>query len=75
MKKRILKDVRCVGLLNGNKFYNFNDANRVIGKFMQNGLLTKVTKDVTIRMYPPLTIDNRQMDESIEITKNSINEL
>ena len=75
VKKGILKDVRGVGLLNAIEFHNFKDANRVIGKFMQNGLLTKVTKGGTIRMCPPLTIDNRQMEESIEIIKNSINEL
>ena len=75
IKKGILKDVRGIGLLNAIEFYNSKDANRVIGKFMQNGLLTKVTKGGTIRMCPPLTINSSEMSESIEIIKKSINEL
>ena len=42
---------------------------------MKNGLLTKVTKKGTIRMCPPLTIKDRQMDESLEIIRNQINSL
>ena len=75
VNKGILKDVRGVGLLNAIEFHDERQANKIITMLMKNGLLTKVTKNGTIRMCPPLTIKDKQMDESLEIIRNQINSL
>lgn len=65
----ILKDVRGIGLLNAIEFNCSDKAEKTVEDMMNNGLLTKVTKNGTIRMCPPLTIKDYQMEESIEIIK------
>ena len=71
----ILKDVRGVGLLNAIEF-NCNDkAEQIVENMMHNGLLAKVTKNGTIRMCPPLIINDSQMEESLEIIKNTLMKL
>ena len=72
VKRGILKDVRGVGLLNAIEFEEGKKAEEVVNNFMKNGLLTKVTRDDTIRMCPPLTIKKKQMEECLEIIKKSI---
>lgn len=68
----LLKDVRGVGLLNAIEFETEDRAEAVVEKMMKNGLLTKVTRNGTIRMCPPLTITDLQMEESLNIIKQSI---
>ena len=68
----LLKDVRGVGLLNAIEFDTQDRAQEVVEKMMTNGLLTKVTRNGTIRMCPPLTITELQMEESLNIIKQSI---
>lgn len=72
VKSGVLKDVRGVGLLNAIEFEDEKKAEEVVNNFMKNGLLTKVTRDGTIRMCPPLTIKKKQMEECLEIIKKSI---
>ncbi len=62
-----LKDVRGVGLLNAIEVENNKKADRIVEKCMHNGLLTKVTKNGTIRMCPPLTISEFHMKKSLDI--------
>ena len=64
-----LKDVRGVGLLNAIELENSQKAEKVVEKCMHNGLLTKVTKNGTIRMCPPLTISEFHMKKSLDIIK------
>ena len=72
VKNRQLKDVRGVGLLNAIEFNTSKEAEEIVNRFKNNGLLTKVTRDGIIRMCPPLTISKFQMDESLQIIKKSI---
>ena len=62
-----LKDVRGVGLLNAIEVEDTKRADRIVEKCMHNGLLTKVTKNGTIRMCPPLTISEFHMKKSLDI--------
>jgi ornithine--oxo-acid transaminase len=62
-----LKDVRGVGLLNAIEVEDNKKADRIVEKCMHNGLLTKVTKNGTIRMCPPLTISEFHMKKSLDI--------
>ena len=62
-----LKDVRGVGLLNAIEVEDSKRADRIVEKCMHNGLLTKVTKNGTIRMCPPLTISEFHMKKSLDI--------
>ena len=68
-----LKDVRGVGLLNAIELNSNDEAEKLVHTFRKNGLLTKVTKNNTIRMCPPLIINDFQMEESLEIIKKSLN--
>lgn len=68
-----LKDVRGVGLLNAIELENSQKAEKVVEKCMHNGLLTKVTKNGTIRMCPPLTISEFHMKKSLDIIKYVLN--
>ena len=72
VKKGILKDVRGKGLLNAIEFWTRGEAEKVVDKFRENGLLTKITRGSTVRMCPPLIINNIEMEESLEIIKESI---
>ena len=71
----ILKDVRGIGLLNAIEFDCSDRAEKTVENMMHNGLLTKVTKNGTIRMCPPLIISDSQMEESLEIIKNTLMKL
>ena len=72
VKKGILKDVRGKGLLNAIEFWTTGEAERVVNKFRENGLLTKITRGSTVRMCPPLIINDIEMEESLEIIRKSI---
>ena len=67
-----LKDVRGVGLLNAIEFEKPRDAEKLVETCMEKGLLTKVTRDGTIRMCPPLTISDFEMEQSLSIIKECI---
>jgi ornithine--oxo-acid transaminase len=70
-----LKDVRGVGLLNAIEFEQPQDAEKLVETCMEKGLLTKVTRDGTIRMCPPLTISDFEMERSLGIIKECIEEV
>ena len=72
VKRGILKDVRGKGLLNAIEFHENKDAENAVEKFREQGLLTKVTRDGTIRMCPPLIITSSQMKTALEIIKSCI---
>ena len=67
-----LKDVRGQGLLNAIEFNTNEEAENAVENFQTNGLLTKVTRDGTVRMCPPLTITSCQMKNALDIIKYSI---
>ena len=71
----LISDVRGVGLLNAVEFINDNVAETFVENCMKNGLLSKVTKNSTVRMCPPLVINNREMENSLDIIFKSINQI
>ena len=71
----LISDVRGVGLLNAVEFINDNVAETFVENCMKNGLLAKVTKNSTVRMCPPLVINNREMENSLDIIFKSINQI
>ena len=72
VKQGYLKDVRGVGLLNAIELHKPEDAEKLVFKFMKNGLLTRVTRNAVIRMCPPLIMNNFQMEHSLQIIHDSI---
>jgi ornithine--oxo-acid transaminase len=70
-----LKDVRGKGLLNAIELHNEESANELVDKMMSRGLLTKVTREGTIRMCPPLVISDMEMDNSLNIIRRCLTEL
>ena len=71
----VLKDVRGKGLLNAIELHNEESANELVDKMMSRGLLTKVTREGTIRMCPPLVISDMEMDNSLNIIRRCLTEL
>ena len=65
-------DVRGVGLLNAIEFESDMIADRFVENCMNNGLLTKITKNSTVRMCPPLIINQLQMENSLDIIFSSL---
>lgn len=66
-----VKNVRRMGLMVGIEIEQ--DAHDIAAKCVQNGLLIITAKDV-LRMLPPLTITKENIDEAINILKNTLEE-
>ena len=66
-----VKNVRRMGLMVGIEIEQ--DAHDIAVKCVQNGLLIITAKDV-LRMLPPLTITKENIDEAINILKNTLEE-
>lgn len=71
----VLKDVRGKGLLNAIELHDEESANRLVENMMSRGLLTKVTREGTIRMCPPLVISDMEMDNSLNIIRRCLTDL
>ena len=67
--------MRGKGLLNAIELHNEESANELVEKMMSRGLLTKVTREGTIRMCPPLVISDMEMDNSLNIIRRCLSEL
>jgi len=74
-KGNILKDIRGVGLMNAIEFYNEFDANNFVELSMNKGLLCKSTHNSTVRMCPPLIINETEMKKSIEIITDVLEQI
>ena len=72
---KLINDIRGVGLLNAIEFINDDVAEIFVRNCMKNGLLTKVTKNNTVRMCPPLVINKSEMENSLNIIFKSINQI
>lgn len=70
-----VKDIRGVGLMNAIEFHTSGHADIFVDSCMNNGLLTKITRDKTVRMCPPLIITKFQMSKSLDIIENAINKI
>ena len=69
-KKNKIKDVRGLGLMNAIEFDSDESANKFVKLLIENGILTKVTKENTVRLTPPLTLKEYHSNKSLEIIEN-----
>jgi ornithine--oxo-acid transaminase len=75
MQASIIKEVRGKGLLNAIEINDTPDSEtawNICLEFAKNGLLAKPTHGNIIRLAPPLVINETQIQESLEIIKNSL---
>ncbi|KAG1680522.1 Ornithine aminotransferase, mitochondrial [Nymphon striatum] len=72
LPKKVVTEVRGKGLFNAVVISSEYKAWDVCMKFRDNGLLAKPTHDDIIRFAPPLVINDEQLQESIQIIKNTI---
>lgn len=75
IKSDLIKDIRGVGLFNAIEFNEKEIAEKLTKKLQDNGLLTKTTHDVTIRLCPPLVINRKEIEQSLDIIEKSLNQL
>ncbi|XP_050304222.1 ornithine aminotransferase, mitochondrial [Anthonomus grandis grandis] len=76
LNKKVVVDIRGKGLLNAIVInQNYADAWDVCLKLKENGLLAKPTHDDIIRFAPPLVINDKELNQSIEIIINTINSI
>lgn len=76
IKSPLIKEIRGKGLLNA---IVLNTEEKNLGmdicmRFAEKGLLAKPTHDTIIRLAPPLVITKAQLDECIEIIRETIEE-
>ncbi len=75
MKKALpmIKEVRGAGLFLGIELDPgvqgcwFKNGNEVVNKALEKGLLLNATHDVVLRIAPPLTVTQAELDEGLEI--------
>lgn len=68
-----VKEVRGKGLFNAIEFKYKKSASNALENLKNNGLLTNITKNKTLRLTPPLIINKNQIDQALEIIDKSIN--
>lgn len=56
-------------------FLDYANAWEICLKLKDNGLLAKNTHEDIIRLSPPLVINEKQIDESIDIIAKTINSI
>ena len=70
-----IKEIRGKGLLNAIEFYENNLADSFSKLLVKNGIIAKTTHDNIIRFSPPLIINRKEIDKSLTIIKDTIDEL
>ena len=66
-------EIRGKGLFNAIEFNSRKNAEIILNNLKENGLLTQITKGNVLRLTPPLIINKKQIDHSLEILEKSIN--
>lgn len=74
-KKHKVRDVRGIGLMNAIEFDSDKTANKFVDLLIKNRILTKVTKENTVRLTPPLTLKSPHSYRSLEIIENVLKKL
>ena len=69
-----VKEVRGKGLFNALEFNEKLHASNALENLKNNGLLTNITKNKTLRLTPPLIINKNQINHALEIIDKSINQ-
>lgn len=67
-----IKECRGKGLLNAIEFHNEKDADKFVNNLISNGILAKSTHRNTIRLSPPLIINQEEMDKALHLIKLSL---
>lgn len=70
-----IKEVRGRGLLNAVEFYENNVADRFSKLLLKKGIIAKTTHDNIIRFSPPLIINRKEIDFSLNIINDTLKEL
>jgi len=60
---KIIKEVRGIGLIKGLKV--LVNSTEFIKKLMKNKLLTVKAEENVIRLFPPLIVENKELDEAV----------
>jgi len=68
-----IKEIRGLGLMIGIEL-DFNGAD-VVNRMMEKGVLANCTEDTVIRLLPPLTITNDELDRILDVLIQSIKEV
>lgn len=74
-KYSYIKDIRGKGLMNAIQCVDANTASLLMTKLRENNILTKTTHETTLRMTPPLIINETQMNESLEYIEKAMSEV
>ena len=61
---KIIGEIRGIGLIKGLKV--LVDSAEFIKKLMQHKLLTVKAEENVVRLFPPLTVNNKELDEALE---------
>lgn len=71
----LIRDVRGRGFIIGVEFANSAIAGDMVKKLYSNGLLTIITEQKNIRLLPPLTATEKEIDTALNIFRNSLEEV
>ena len=69
---KIIEEVRGIGLIKGLKMKI--DTGKFIAKLMNHKLLTVKAEENCLRLFPPLTVTNQELDEGLEIIQKTCKE-
>jgi len=61
---KVIAEVRGIGLIKGLKL--LVDNSEFIKKLMKHKMLTVKAEENVIRLFPPLTVDNKELDEALD---------
>ncbi len=71
----LIRDVRGRGFILGVEFTNISIAGDMVKKLYSNGLLTIITEQKNIRLLPPLTATEKEIDAALKILRSSLEEV
>lgn len=76
LRSPLIKDIRGRGLFIALEIKpSLANARQVCEHMAHHGLLSKETHDTVVRLAPPLTITQQQIDETVESIQSSLNDL
>ena len=72
--RRLIRDVRGMGLILGIEFMNNDLAKRIVDSAIDKGLLTILTEQKVMRILPPLIVQRKEIDAALKIINESLKE-
>ena len=67
-----LQNLRNAGLLVAFDLKNFKMREELVSKLFKNNMIVNPTKDLTIRLRPPLSVTSSEINQALDIIKNSM---